>query len=275
MCPGTRRWSSSSAPTASDTCSKEMWCAWASRRSSPGSNAGAGDRCATGAENFLILGCRSWLWPSLGRVRQERHYPRGQSGRQSRQRRTDLLGTIALREVRQHDGLVAKLIGALDEVVQVKVSITARPVEILRQKKGALDQKHPRGKESRGRLEDLDAAVAGIGQQRDLFHARDVDPPAAKRGDLGARQIVELRLELGTHLGEDVADGGYAMTAGQKFDLEIAPERERFSDARRDEVEPVRHVLEPLAGGRPLADVVYRGFRDEDSSRRQTRESPP
>ena len=116
--------------------------------------------------------------------------------------------------------------------VQVLVSVSA--VDVVRSEERALDQQNSRPEELRRGVEDRRAAVARIGEQRDLLAARDLDAAIAQRGDLRARDAGELVLQLVADLREEIADrrapgGG----PGRIAELEVAPQRDPAARNRR------------------------------------------
>ena len=67
-------------------------------------------------------------------------------------------------------------------------SYSRRAVPVLRRQERALDQEDARAEELGRRVEDLRAAVARVGEQRDLLAARDLGSARPQRGDLLSRQ---------------------------------------------------------------------------------------
>ena len=92
----------------------------------------------------------------------------------------------------------------------------------------------------------------GIGEQRNLLAARDLDALAPQRGDLLPAVPRELVDELVADLGEEIADGRHAMAPREHGQLKVVAKRDAVARRRRDDLDPVVDVLEPLAGRDPV-----------------------
>ena len=202
----------------------------------------------------------------------EKRSPGSQRFRDPAQGLADLLGPLALREVREHERLVLETVGAVEDVVEVDVRVLR-----ARETSSGRTKEHSRSSTFARRI---CGAASKMSCPQSPGYARAESPRAASRwlpGGEGPRSPrpngPRARRGACASLRREIADRRNTVAAREDAQLEIVPKREAIAGLRRDDLRLVANVLETLARGDPGRHVLHGRRRDEDARRGSRRAS--
>jgi hypothetical protein len=171
-------------------------------------------------------------------------------------------------QVMEHDRLVpGEETGAVDEVVEVQVSVRGALAALPLADEGALDEEDAALGDARRALPEADTGVAAVGEP-DLFVLRlHALAGEAQRLHLGAREVRELGPELAPPAEEMETEAGHDVVGGERLEGEIGSELDPVAGEERHDLDARLGALEARRRGGERREVARDLARAVDGRR--------